>query len=138
MPLRPTIPPAFDPSAILVIDGRVSASLGHVAVWPPAGVKFYTTQPRIERVRHAVDVGSLKSGIIQAKADRLLRKLVRIVDPRLLGMLEAVEPLFLARRHDLAVDEHCGRGFMINSIDSENVHPAPVSLALTNARLTCS
>jgi hypothetical protein len=47
--------------------------------------------------------------MIQTKAYRLLGKLVRVVDARLLGMLDSVEPLFLACRHDLSVDQQSGR-----------------------------
>jgi len=42
----------------------------------------------IERVGGPVDVGSLKSSIIQTKTDRILWKLVRIFDQRWLGAFD--------------------------------------------------
>jgi hypothetical protein len=81
----------------------------HLGVRPPVRLKFRAANLRIERVRHPVDCGSLKSRMIQTKAYRLLGKLVRVVDARLLGMLDSVEPLFLACRHDLSVDQQSGR-----------------------------
>ena len=101
-----------------------------LAVRPPVRVKFRAAKLRIERVRHPVDLGSPKSRMIQTKAYRLLGKLVRIVDLRFLGMLDAIEPLFLAGRHDLAVDNQCGRRFMKHSVDTENVHPAGLCFAM--------
>lgn len=55
---------------------------------------------------------------------------MRIVDLRFLGMLDAIEPLFLAGRHDLTVDNQCGRRFMKHSVDTENVHPAGLCFAM--------
>jgi len=102
----------------------------HVAVRPPVRVKFCASNPGIERVCYPVDLRSLQSRIVQTKADRLLGKLVRIVGPRLLSVLDAVDPLFLARRHDPSVDEQGGRRFMIHGVDAENVHPARASTSL--------
>jgi hypothetical protein len=92
-------------------------------------LKFGAADPRIERVSNAVYLGSLKSRMVQAKANRPLRQLVRIVDASLFGMLDSIEPLFLARRHDLAVDQQSGGRFMIHSIDPENVHSALASIS---------
>ena len=69
-----------------------------------------------------VDVGRFQSRMVQAKPDRLFGKHLRIVDPRRLAMLDAVEALLLARRHHLSVDHQSGRRFMKDGIDSENVH----------------
>jgi hypothetical protein len=79
-----------------------------LAVRPPLCAKLRAAKAGIERVGHPVDLGSVKSRMIQAKANRLFGKLVRIVDPRLLRMLDAVEPLFLAGRNDFAVNHQCG------------------------------
>ena len=94
----------------------------HLTVRPPIGAIFCTAQPRIKRVPYPIDVRRFQSRMVQTKPDRLLGKLLRIVDPRRLGMLDAVEPLFLARRHHLSVDHQSGRRFMKDGIDSENVH----------------
>ena len=44
----------------------------HLGVRPPVRLKFCAANLRIERVRHPVDRGSLKSRMIQTKAYRLL------------------------------------------------------------------
>jgi hypothetical protein len=104
------------------------------AVRPPFCVKLCAAKPGIERVRHAVDLASLKPRMIQTKTDRILGKLVRIVHPRFLGMLDSGEPLFLASRHDLAIDNQCGGRFVIHGVDSKNVHPALDSISLGSIR----
>ena len=58
------------------------------------------------------------------KKNRRLRKHLRVVDLRQLAMLDSVEPFFLARGHDLAVDNQCRGQFVKYRVDSEYVQPA--------------
>ena len=62
--------------------------------------------------------------MFQAPADRALGKLMRIVEMRFLGVLDAVEALLLDGGDQLAVDEQRRRRLMIHRVDSENVHRA--------------
>jgi hypothetical protein len=59
----------------------------HLGIRPPVRVKFRAANLRIERVRHPVDCGSLKSRMIQTKAYRLLGKIVRVVTRACLACL---------------------------------------------------
>jgi hypothetical protein len=94
----------------------------HPEVRPPLRLIFRAAKLFwIERVGDPVDGGGLKSSIIQTKTDRILWKLVRIFDPRWLGVFDPVEPLLLACRHGLSVDNQRSR-FMKDGIDSEDFH----------------
>ena len=77
---------------------------------PPIGAKARPSQFRIERIAHVIDVIGAEPGIVQAEADCLLGKLVRVVDVRQFSMLDAIKPLLLCGDNELAVDEqgHCG------------------------------
>jgi hypothetical protein len=69
-----------------------------------------------------VDIAATQPGIIQTETDRMLGELVRVVDVRLLTVLDAVEPLLLGGRNERAVDDQRGGGLVIHRVDSENVH----------------
>ena len=56
-----------------------------------------------------VDVTGGQTGVLQAVADRPFGELVRIVEGRFLAVLDAIEPLLLHGRDELAVDQQRGR-----------------------------
>ena len=56
--------------------------------------------------------------------NRALGKYVRIADVRWLAMLDSIESFFLARSHDLALDNQCSGRLVEHRVDSENVYPA--------------
>ena len=58
----------------------------------------------------------------ETKTDRILWKLVRIFDPRWLGVFDPIEPLLLPCRHDLSVASQRGGRFMKDGIESEDFH----------------
>ena len=89
---------------------------------PPLGAKLRSAQLGVERICHMVDIAATQPGIIQTETDRMLGKLVRVVDVRLLTVLDAVEPLLLGGGDERAVDDQRGGGLVIHRVDSENVH----------------
>ena len=128
---RPTEPPAQNSAGSVPDLTEPPQELYlQLAVRPPLCTKLCSAKLRIERICYAVDLGSPKPRIIQTKANRTFGKLVRILYPRFLGMLDAVEPLFLAGRYDLAIDNQGGGRFVKHRIDSKNVHPGRASPSL--------
>lgn len=59
-------------------------------------------------VADKIDCGRLDPGIVQAEANRVLGKHVRIVRPRLLAVLDAIEPFLLAGCDDVAINDQRG------------------------------
>src|SRR4029079_13403032 len=57
---------------------------------PPLGAKSRPAQIRIERVRDMIDIVSVEPGVFQAKADRMLRELMRIIECSRLAVLDAI------------------------------------------------
>ena len=51
-------------------------------IHPPLGAKSRSAQFRVERVCHVIDIAGGEPGVIQAKADRTLGKLMRVIDVR--------------------------------------------------------
>ena len=100
---------------------------------PPFGIEPRAAQLRIEGVGDVIDVVGGEPGMFQAPADRALGKLMRIVEMRFLGVLDAVEALLLDGGDELAVDQQRRRGLMIHRVDSENVHRVPSTLLRTAA-----
>src|SRR5262249_54821932 len=92
---------------------------------PPFGTIFRAPQLRVEREGDVVDIVCGEAGVFEAVADRPLGKLMRVVEVRLLAVLDAVEPLFLDGRDKLAVDEQRSRRLVIDRIDSKNIHRPP-------------
>ena len=89
---------------------------------PPLGAIVPAAQPGIERIRDMVDVAGTQPGMLQAETDGTLGELVRIVDARFLAVLDAVEPFLLGGGDERAVDQQRGGGFVIDRVDSQNVH----------------
>jgi len=54
------------------------------------------------------DIASGEPGVVQAKADRTFRELMRIVEFSLLAVLFAIEPFLLGSGDECAVDEERG------------------------------
>src|ERR1700759_1660549 len=100
---------------------------------PPLGMKSLSPQFRIEGVGDVIDVVGVEPGMFQTPATRALGKLMRVVEMRFLGMLEAVETLFLDGGHQLSVDEQRVRRLVIPRVDTENVHRVPSPLLRTAA-----
>ena len=73
---------------------------------------------------NAVDLVGAEPCVIQTEADRVDGKLMRIVDASFLGVLNTREPFFLAGRNHDAVNDQRGRQFVIDGIDTENIHYA--------------
>ncbi len=78
------------------------------AIEPPFGAKRRAAKPRIERVRHAIDLAGAESGVVQTEPYRILGKHVRVVDERFFCMLDAGEALLFAGGHHLAIANQCG------------------------------
>src|SRR5215472_9670597 len=102
---------------------------------PPLGAKLHSAQLGVERICNMVDIAATKPGIIQTETDRMLGKLVRVVDVRLLTVLDAVEPLLLGGGDERAVDDQRGGGLVIHRVDSENVHRPKTRDMRISARL---
>src|SRR4029453_3939040 len=82
----------------------------------------HSAQLGVERICHMVDIAATQPGIIQTETDRMLGKLVRVVDLRLLTVFDAVEPLLLAGDDEHAVDDQRGGGLVIHRVNAENVN----------------
>jgi hypothetical protein len=93
---------------------------------PPLGAIFLSAQLGVERVCDVIDILGGEPGVVQAITDRTLGKLMRIVEIRFLPVLDAIEPLFLDRGNEHAVDEQGCGGLVIHRVDSKNVHPCPL------------
>jgi hypothetical protein len=52
--------------------------------------------------------------MFQAKADRTLRELVRVIPVGLFAVLDAVEPFLLDGGDEFAINEQCSRGLVIH------------------------
>src|SRR5690348_17198620 len=89
---------------------------------PPFGAILLAALYRIEGVGDVIDIVAGKSCVLQAIADRALRKLVRIVEIRFLAVLDAIEAFLLDRGDELAVNEQRGGRLVVHRIDSKNVH----------------
>ena len=77
-----------------------------------------------------IDIAGGEAGVFQAKADRPLGKLVRVVPIGFLGMLDAVEAFLLDGGDEFAIDEQRSRGLVIHRVDSKDAdHPAPLPVA---------
>src|SRR6202012_1599198 len=105
---------------------------------PPIGIEPLAAQLWIERVGDVVDIARRQPGMFQAPADGTLGKLMRIVEMRFLGVLDAVEAFLLDGTDELAVDEQRRRGLMIHRVDTENVHRASATLLRAVGRLANS
>src|ERR1051326_8194624 len=100
---------------------------------PPIGIEALAAQFRIEGIGDVVDIIGGEPRMFQAPADGALGKLMRIVEMRFLGMLDAIEALLLNGTDQLAVDEQRSRGLMIHRVDTENVHRVPSRLLRADA-----
>ena len=69
-----------------------------------------------------IDIAGGQPGEIQAKADRLFRKLMRVVELGLLAVLDPIEPFLLGGGDDLPVDDQGRRRIMENRVDPEKPH----------------
>src|SRR5262249_1475922 len=83
---------------------------------------MFPPQPRVERIAHMVDVARPQPRMLQTEFDGTLGELVRVVDARLFAVLDAVEPFLLGGGDERAVDQHRRGGFVIDRVDSQNVH----------------
>ena len=98
-------------------------------VRPPIGAKCRSTKFGRERVRDLVDVGRAKPRILQAEADCMLGKDMRIVGSRRLAVLDAIESLLLARRDDFAIDDHGGGRFVKYRVEFRELSNWPLTTA---------
>src|SRR5262249_47210427 len=89
---------------------------------PPLGAKLHSAQLGVERICHMVDIAATQPGVIQTETDRMLGKLVRVIDVRLLTVLDAVEPLLLGGGDERAVDDQRGGGLGIHRVESVYDH----------------
>ena len=83
---------------------KVSSTRG----FPPLGAKSRPAQFRIERIGHVIDIVGGEPGVVQAETDRLLGKLMRVVDVGQFSVLDAIEPFLLGGDDEFAVDEQRG------------------------------
>ena len=60
-----------------------------------------------------VDIAGGEACLFQAKADRALRLLVRVIPIGFLGVLDAIEPLLLGGGDEFAIDEQRRSGLVI-------------------------
>jgi hypothetical protein len=56
-----------------------------------------------------IDIASGEAGVLQAKADRPLRKLMRVIPAGLFAALDAIEAFLLDGGDELAIDEQRSR-----------------------------
>ncbi|OIQ65735.1 hypothetical protein GALL_527020 [mine drainage metagenome] len=75
---------------------------------PPLGAILRPAQLGVERICHMIDIAGGKPGIIQARTDRLLGELMRVVEVRRLTVLDAIEPFLLDGGDERAVDKQRG------------------------------
>jgi hypothetical protein len=54
------------------------------------------------------DIASGEPGVVQAKADRTFGELMRVIEFRLLAVLDTIEPFLLDGGDERAVDEQRG------------------------------
>ena len=76
------------------------------------------------------DIASGEPGMVQAKTDRTFGELMRVVEFRLLAVLDAIEPFLLDGGDERAVDEQRGGQLVIHRVDSKDVH-RPTSTRVT-------
>jgi hypothetical protein len=88
-----------EPQAEGFLDSRI----------PPLGAISPRAQLGIERVGDMIDIAAGEAGVFQAKADRALGELVRVIPSGLLGVLDAIEAFFLDGSDQLAIDEQRSR-----------------------------
>src|SRR5579863_4415426 len=102
---------------------------------PPFGAISLPAQLGIKRIGDMIDIAAGEAGVFQAKADRALGELVRVIPSGFLGMLDPIEALLLDGGDEPAIDEQRRGGLVKYTIDSEDVnHPAPLLSLFFQAR----
>jgi hypothetical protein len=61
-----------------------------------------------------IDITGDEACVLQAKADRPLRELMRVIPFSRLGVLDAIKPFLLDGGNELAVDEQRSGGLVIH------------------------
>jgi len=69
-----------------------------------------------------IDIASGEPSVIQAKADRTLWELMRVIPFSLLAVLDAIEPFLLDGGDECAVEEQRRGRLVIHRVDPEDVY----------------
>jgi hypothetical protein len=77
-----------------------------------------------------IDIAAGEACVFQAKADRALRELMRVIPVGLLAVLDTVESFLLGGCDELAVDEQRSRGLVIHRVNSKDVYHSARFLSL--------
>ncbi len=97
------------------IPGFHSAGVGQVHI-------LATPLFRIQGVADGGEVLPPDTALFQAPGHGLLRKFIRIVYARMLGMADSVKSLFFDHRDNLPVAQQARRRLMIGAVDSKYMH----------------
>ena len=76
---------------------------------PPFGAITPLAQLGVKRVGDVIDIARGEPGMLQAKANRALGELMRVIPIGLLAVLDTIEPFLLDGGDKLAVDEQRSR-----------------------------